>query len=104
MREASPLSVGDRVSIGDYVGHEGTSGSSTGIHLHLEMQDLSNRGWIFQADLSEYLNPADFMGFPNVGGISVIYNGTPKPPIPQTFKKSKFKWVLYARKLRNKNF
>ena len=43
MREASPLSVGDRVSVGDYVGHEGTTGNSTGIHLHLEMQDLSNR-------------------------------------------------------------
>ena len=29
MREASPLNVGDRVSIGDYVGHEGTTGNST---------------------------------------------------------------------------
>lgn len=79
MREASPLSVGDRVEIGTYVGHEGTTGASTGVHLHLEMQDLSNRGWIFGADLSEYLNPADFMGFPNTANISVIYNGTPGP-------------------------
>lgn len=106
MREASPLSVGDRVSVGDYVGHEGTTGNSTGIHLHLEMQDLSNRGWQFGADLSEYLNPADFMGFPNTAGISVIYNGTPKPPTPTPVvgRKSNFKWVLYANKLRNKNF
>lgn len=103
MREASPLSVGDRVSIGDYVGHEGTTGNSTGIHLHLEMQDLSNRGWIFGADLSEYLNPASYMGFPNEAGISVIYNGTPKPPTPGgNIKQNKFKWVLYSRKLRNK--
>lgn len=68
------------------------------------MQDLSNRGWIFGADLSEYLNPANFMGFPNEAGISVIYNGTPKPPTPVVSRYSKFKWVLYANKLRNKNF
>lgn len=43
MADPSPLSVGDNVKIGDYVGWEGTTGSSTGIHLHLEMQDLSNR-------------------------------------------------------------
>lgn len=78
-------------------------GNSTGIHLHLEMQDLSSRGWIFGADLSEYLNPADFMGFPNEAGISVIYNGTPSPPEPPAInlKKNKFKWVLFSQKLRN---
>ena len=47
------------------------------------------------------------MGFPNQTGISVIYNGTPIPPIPptpvQTNQKSKFKWVLYNRKIRNRN-
>ena len=74
-----------------------------GIHLHLEMQDLSNRNWIFGADLSEYLNPADFMGFPNQAGISVYYDGTPIPPKPINIKKNKFKWVLYIKKLRKKN-
>lgn len=103
MADPSPLSVGDNVKIGDYVGWEGTTGSSTGIHLHLEMQDLSNRNWIFGADLSQYLNPADFMGIPNTANISCIYNGTPKPPTPQTKKQNKFKWVLYSRKLRNRN-
>ena len=103
MREASPLAVGDSVKIGDYVGHEGTTGNSTGIHLHLEMQDLSNRNWIFGGDLSQYLNPADFMGIPNEANISCIYSGTPKPPTPQTRKKNKFKWVLYLRKIRNRN-
>lgn len=29
MREASPLSIGEEVKIGDYVGHEGTTGNST---------------------------------------------------------------------------
>lgn len=102
MREASPKNVGDSVKVGEYVGHEGTTGSSTGIHLHLEMQDISSHDWIFGAELSQYENPANFMGIPNTQGISAIYNGTPSPvPIP-TFKKGNFKWVLYANKLRNK--
>lgn len=29
MREASPLNIGDSVKVGDYVGHEGTTGLST---------------------------------------------------------------------------
>lgn len=29
MRESSPLSIGEEVKIGDYVGHEGTTGNST---------------------------------------------------------------------------
>ena len=36
MRSPSPLSPGQRVSAGDIVGNEGTTGGSTGDHLHLE--------------------------------------------------------------------
>ena len=89
------------LSLGTLVGHEGTTGSSTGVHLHLEMQDLTNRGWIFGAPLSDYLNPADFMGFPNTPNISVIYNGTPGPgpgpgpgPEPQPSQKNAKKWLM----------
>ena len=77
MSEASPLNIGDTIQIGDYVGNEGTTGSSTGIHLHIEMQDLSDHEWLFGADKSYYTNPAEFMGFPNEEGISIIYYGTP---------------------------
>ena len=67
------------------------------------MQDLTNRNWIFNGNREDYLNPADFMGIPNVEGISAIYDGTPVPPTPSyTRPKSKFKWVLYANKLRKK--
>ncbi len=80
MRESSPLQVGSRVKIGDYVGFEGTTGNSTGIHLHLEMQDISKNSWEFNANISKYLNPADFLGIPNQQGISAIYDGiTPLP-------------------------
>lgn len=86
MREATPLSVGDSVNQGTYVGHEGATGDVTGIHLHLEQQDLSSgRDWNFSiSSLAPYENPAEFMGFPNIEGISVIYNGTPGPG-PRTF-------------------
>lgn len=73
MNEPSMLSVGDKVQIGSLVGYEGTTGSSSGIHLHVEMQDISNHSWVFQAPKEYYTNPAEFMGFPNQEGISVIY-------------------------------
>lgn len=100
LKEPSVKNVGDTVRIGEFVGIEGTTGSSTGIHLHLEMQDISTHNWIFNADKSYYTNPADFLGIPNVEGTVAIYYGT---PIPTTPKRNRFKWVLYARKLRNRN-
>lgn len=102
MREQSPLTVGSNVQVGQYIGHEGTTGNSTGIHLHLEMQDISNNSWIFNAPIDTYKNPADFMGFPNQEDISVYYDGIPIPPEPPKINKRPFKWVLYAKKLRNK--
>ncbi len=103
MRDPSPLNVGDNVQYGTFVGIEGTTGNSTGIHLHLASQDMTNKtNWTFGLPISQLLNPANYLGIPNTYGISAIYNGTPIPPTPTFFKKSKFKWVLYANKLRNK--
>ena len=101
LAEPSPKKVGDTVAIGEQVGLEGSTGDSTGIHLHLEMQDLSNHDWKFQADKSVYTNPCDFMGIPNEEGISVIYYGTllPPEPTPSTIKNSN-KWLKFrARKI-----
>lgn len=107
MREQSPLNVGDKITIGQYVGHEGTTGNSTGIHLHIEMQDLTDHDWIFGAPKSYYTNPATFMGFPNKEGISVIYNGTPGPgpgpgPGPTTIIRKKFPWQIFTRIIRKR--
>lgn len=99
LREESPKNVGDIVQIGEYVGIEGTTGSSTGIHLHLEMQDISEHSWIFHGEKEIYTNPATFMGIPNQEGISVIYNGI---PIIVRTKKHKFPWAVMTNKLRRK--
>ena len=92
MAMPSPLRVGDSVSIGDFVGIEGTTGDSTGIHLHLEMQDISSHDWEYGAPKSYYTNPADFMGIPNTQGISAVYYGNPRPK--PTKKTNTKKWAM----------
>ena len=69
-------------------------GNVTGIHLHLEY--ATTQTW----DYDTFLNPSLALGIPNERGTIIKYDGT-IPPTP-TFKKSKFKWVLYAKKLRNR--
>ena len=72
-------------------------GNVTGIHLHLEY--ATSPVWSYDY----FLNPSDALGIPNVRGTIVHYDGSIPPPTPtQEFKRKKFKWVLYARKLRNR--
>lgn len=109
MHLASPplMPVGTIIERGQYVADEGTTGDSTGIHLHVEMQDLNRWGgqWHWSYVKSDYLDPTVFMGIDNIYGTTWIYDGTPYvPPSPTpTTKKHKFPWVLYANKIRNKS-
>lgn len=43
LREPSKLAVGAKVSTGDVLAHTGTTGASTGVHLHVETR--SSRRW-----------------------------------------------------------
>lgn len=101
MATASPLNIGDNVLIGQYVGTEGSTGQSTGLHLHMEMQDLSNRNWYFGNNISYYMNPCSYMGIPNVTGTECYYSGTPIPPITD-IKKRKFNWAVFTKNIRRK--
>ena len=83
---------GDRVVKGQKVGDEGTTGSSTGIHLHVEMQDLNRWGnsWHWSYNKSDYLDPTEFMGIDNIEGTWWNYDGTPIEPT-----KNKNKWLKF---------
>ena len=98
MVNPTSYNVGDTVLQGQQVGIEGTTGHSTGYHVHVEMWDSNG----------EHMNPATFMGIPNQVGGPYIYDGTPVPPTPPTptptKKQHKFPWVLYAKKIRNKPY
>ena len=104
LANAPDVNVGDTVLKGQKVGDEGTTGSSSGIHLHVEMQDLNrwNDVWHWSYVQSDYLDPTQYMGIDNIQNTWWIYDGTPVPPTPIIRERKKFPWVIYANKLRKK--
>ena len=94
--------VGRQFNIHEYIGEAGQSGSATGVHLHLEMQQGTS--WNYNAPLSSYTNPCDYLtGINNVATYSdrYYYDGTPGPTPPTpTEKPHKFPWYIYQ----NNNF
>ena len=64
MKEASPLNVGDTVQYGTFVGIEGTTGHSTGIHLHISSQDMTNKdSWTFRTSNFAVIRSYSIYGF-----------------------------------------
>ena len=100
MKDPSPLSIGDPVSVGQEVGLEGDTGEATGVHLHIEMQDISRFNWSWHAShtKSDYLDPTVFMGIDNIRLTQWIYNGRP-PWHPRT---KRFPWYLITDKLKKR--
>ena len=94
------VNQGDSITKGDQVGIQGATGSATGNHLHLEMQDLTNRNWIFQGSRSDYINPADWIPYNEIIGDYLYYNGIPTPS-PSSPKKP-FPWAIYLKKNKNR--
>lgn len=101
------LIIGTHITKGAYVGVEGSTGKSTGVHLHVEMQDISrfNWEWHTSSTKSDYLDPTQYMGIDNIQGTWWIYTGfvPPTPPRPAGTREHHFKWVLFnkQRKIRN---
>ena len=98
LKELPPFSVGDRISLLQQVGIEGSTGQSTAIHLHVEMQNVYIHNWIWTPsnNKTDYIDPTLFMGIDNEYLSKWIYIVTSNK------KRKKFPWVLYARKLRIK--
>lgn len=59
------VEAGQRVSAGQVLGIEGTTGRSTGIHLHFELRDYN----------AQQTDPCDYLGIPNQAG----FVWTPEP-------------------------
>lgn len=88
MRNLPTKSVGDSYQIHEYIAEAGTTGTSTGVHLHLEMQ--SGTSWNYQAPFSSYINPCDYLtGIINEASSSNVYyyDGTPTPTPTESTKK-----------------
>ena len=85
----TPRKVGDRVEQGDYLGVVGSSGLSTGPHLHLGVQDISNNAFDPYAGVCNSLNGdslwADQESYLEKGIMAVsTHHDIPEfPPCPQ---------------------
>lgn len=98
MANPSPLAIGDNVTTGTIVGKMGQTGNAFGIHLHLELSDVS----YWDTTRTHFQNPLIALGIPDERGTIVHFDGE-VPPVPPTGRKrKKFPWVLYARHLRSK--
>ena len=97
LADATTLNVNDNVDKGTYIAMEGSTGQSTGIHLHVEMQNINrfNNSWHSSYNKSDYIDPTIYMGIDNIEGTQWIYNGVPKYYFK---KKRKFNWILFKKR------
>lgn len=103
--------VGEIIQQGELIGHTGTAGNVTGDHLHLNTAKGHYAGY-YDVGTGQYqLRNSTHIYNTMADNDTVIVNGYGYnwqeyqggiPPVIHT-KNKKFKWVLYARKLRNKN-
>ena len=104
----TPNNIGDTFTQGDLIGHTGTNGQVSGDHLHYNIALGQYDGWLnHQLKNSIHIYNGCYVDDTIIkdddGYDFVEYGETPPiPPGPVIRKKSKFPWVLYANKLRNK--
>lgn len=98
LKESASVNIGEAVLKNQPIGIEGSTGDSTGIHLHVEMQNISRfqNQWHWSYTKSDYLDPTQFMGISNIEDSQWIYRKTDKK-----YKRRKgFPWYLIAKKNR----
>lgn len=81
------LNVGDKVNNNTIVGIMGTTGNSTGVHLHLECS--TTQSW----QCSTLINAGESLGIPNIRGTIVEYDGHTPPIPPRKKSKSSTEWL-----------
>lgn len=102
-------SVGDNFTQGDLIGHSGTAGNVTGDHTHFNTANGIYAGGhrVPPANQWELINSEHIYDICYTNDTTIVqgygynwqeYQGG---DTPTNIKKSKFPWVLYARKLRN---
>ena len=107
-------SVGDIFYQGDIYAHTGTAGIGTGDHTHFNCANGKYAGWqqVPPDGHGQLRNSTHIYDICYVNDTVLvndynyawqIWNGTPSPS-PTTKLKSRFPWVIYARKFRNRNF
>lgn len=84
------VSVGDRIEAGQPIGVEGSTGRSTGTHLHYEVR-LSVAG--------DTLNPAEILGIPNEEGVYTVNKEESKKDErtdsePQEWSREAIEWAV----------
>lgn len=113
MHDITPPSVGDTFNQGALIGHTGTAGNVTGDHVHLNFALGTYHGWEkVSSGQSQLRNSMHIYDACYVNDTVLIddygypwkeYTGpVPPGPTPEDYKRKKFPWVLYARKLRNR--
>jgi len=81
------VTVGQRVRKGDVIGIEGTTGNSSGSHLHFEIRPPGAS--------TEAVNAADFIGILNVVGKVTPIVTEPPPELDLEYEQFKKKMVRY---------
>ena len=67
MKEKSALKVGAKIKAGDIVGTMGSTGNSTGPHLHIEVENTKT--WAYNTKL---LNPNDYIDWNNTSSVGTV--------------------------------
>lgn len=116
MHDDTPPPLGTIKNQGELIGHTGTNAGPsstplTGDHVHLNTAYGTYQGWErVSSGKQQLINSSHIYDTFYINDTVLIndYNYSWKtysyiPPTPTNYKKYKFKWVLYANKIRNRN-